>query len=188
MFYLAEQVTYIDIEGIIALIIAFVFSFLIGFERQAVRTRASMSSHVLVSVSACAVALLQRYIYEFDPATNSQRIIAAILTGMGFLGAGVIIKTGDKIRGLTTASTIWFCIITSIILGMNYLILGSIMACFGILFVYLRDLVRGVNPFTMVKIRESRKQRIEKHKLEMQETQYEDEEYDEDRELLKEED
>ena len=145
--------TFIDLGGIIALIITFVFSFLIGYERQAVRTRSSMSSHVLVSVSACAVALLQRYIYQFDPSTNSQRIIAAILTGMGFLGAGVIIKTGDKIRGLTTASTIWFCIITSIILGMNFLVLGGIMAGFGVIFVYIRDFVRGVNPFTPGKIR-----------------------------------
>ena len=122
--------TFLDFGGMIALIIALVFSFLIGYERQAVRTRSSVSSHVLVSVSACAVAILQRYIYQFDPSTNSQRIIAAILTGMGFLGAGVIIKTGDKIRGLTTASTIWFCIITSIILGMNFLLLGGIIAGF----------------------------------------------------------
>lgn len=144
---------FMDLGGIIALIISFVFSFIIGFERQAVRTRSSMSSHVLVSVSACAVALLQRYIYQFDPNTNSQRIIAAILTGMGFLGAGVIIKTGDKIRGLTTASTIWYCVITGIILGMNFLLLGGIMAIFGILFVYIRDLVRGVNPFKFDKIK-----------------------------------
>ena len=144
---------YLDIWGVIALIVAFVFSLLIGYERQAVRTRSSVSSHVLVSVSACAVALLQRYIYHFDPSTNSQRIIAAILTGMGFLGAGVIIKTGDKIRGLTTASTIWYCIITSIILGMNFLALGGIMAGFGIIFIYTRDFIRGVNPFTPSKIK-----------------------------------
>jgi len=152
---------FLDWGGIVALVVAFVFSFLIGFERQAVRTRSSMSSHVLVSVSACAVALLQRYIYQFDSSTNSQRIIAAILTGMGFLGAGVIIKTGDKIKGLTTASTIWFCVITSIILGMNFLLLGGIMALFGILFVYIRDLVRGVNPFRLNKFREKRKENIE---------------------------
>ena len=152
---------FLDWGGIVALVVAFVFSFLIGFERQAVRTRSSMSSHVLVSVSACAVAILQRYIYQFDPSTNSQRIIAAILTGMGFLGAGVIIKTGDKIKGLTTASTIWFCVITSIILGMNFLLLGGIMALFGILFVYIRDLVRGVNPFRLNKFREKRKENIE---------------------------
>lgn len=151
--------TYIDAGGIIALVIAFVFSLLIGYERQAVRTRSSMSSHVLVSVSACAVALLQRYIYQFDPSTNSQRIIAAILTGMGFLGAGVIIKTGDKIRGLTTASTIWFCIITSIILGMNFLALGGIMAGFGVIFVYARDFVRGVNPFAPGKIRKKHEEK-----------------------------
>ena len=153
--------TYIDLGGIIALIIAFVFSFLIGYERQAVRTRSSMSSHVLVSVSACAVALLQRYIYQFDPSTNSQRIIAAILTGMGFLGAGVIIKTGDKIRGLTTASTIWYCIITAIILGMNFLALGGIMAAFGVIFVYVRDFIRGVNPFTPGKIRKKSEEKKE---------------------------
>lgn len=151
--------TFIDMGGIIALLITFAFSFLIGYERQAVRTRSSMSSHVLVSVSACAVALLQRYIYQFDPNTNSQRIIAAILTGMGFLGAGVIIKTGDKIRGLTTASTIWFCIITSIILGMNFLALGGIMAGFGVIFVYSRDFVRGVNPFAPGKIRKKHEEK-----------------------------
>ncbi|MCR5307993.1 MAG: MgtC/SapB family protein [bacterium] len=145
--------TYLDFGGIMALLIAFVFSFIIGYERQAVRTRSSVSSHVLVSVSACAVALLQRYIYQFDPSTNSQRIIAAILTGMGFLGAGVILKTGDKIRGLTTASTIWFCIITSIILGMNFLALGGIMAGFGVIFIYARDFARGVNPFAPGKIK-----------------------------------
>ena len=79
---------------------------------------------------------------------------------MGFLGAGVIIKTGDKIRGLTTASTIWFCIITSIILGMNFLLLGGIMALFGVLFVYIRDIIRGVNPFRVSNFREKRKENI----------------------------
>ena len=154
----AEKLTtdapaFLDWGGLVALAVAFVFSLLIGYERQAVRTRSSVSSHVLVSVSACAVAILQRYIYQFDSSTNSQRIIAAILTGMGFLGAGVIIKNGDKIRGLTTASTIWYCIITSIILGMNFLALGGIMAGFGIIFIYTRDFIRGVNPFTPGKIK-----------------------------------
>ena len=167
----AEELTtkapaFLDWGGIVALVIALAFSLMIGYERQAVRTRSSVSSHVLVSVSACAVAILQRYIYQFDPSTNSQRIIAAILTGMGFLGAGVIIKTGDKIRGLTTASTIWFCIITSIILGMNFLLLGGIMAAFGVLFVYIRDFIRGVNPFTPGKIQQRHE---EKAKEEQQE-------------------
>ena len=168
MFYetlTTDAPTFMDLGGIIALIIAFVFSFLIGYERQAVRTRSSMSSHVLVSVSACVVALLQRYIYQFDPSTNSQRILAGILTGMGFLGAGVIIKTGDKIRGLTTASTIWYCVITSIILGMNFLLLGGIMAAFGVLFVYIRDFVRGVNPFTPGKIRKKNEEKEKEEKI-----------------------
>ena len=161
--------TYLDLGGIIALIIALVFSFLIGYERQAVRTRSSVSSHVLVSVSACAVALLQRYIYQFDPSTNSQRIIAAILTGMGFLGAGVIIKTGDKIRGLTTASTIWYCIITSIILGMNFLALGGIMAGFGVVFIYARDFARGLNPFAPNKIRKKHEEKEKEEKENIEE-------------------
>ena len=169
MFYLDSQTTFLDIEGVIALVVAFVFSFLIGFERQAVRTRSSMSSHVLVSVSACAVALLQRYIYQYDPDTNSQRIIAAILTGMGFLGAGVIIKDGDKIKGLTTASTIWFCVITAIILGMNYLLLGGIVAAFGVLFIYTRDFIRGVNPFKSYKLK-AKEVVVEKEKKEKEES------------------
>ena len=159
--------TFLDWGGIVALVVAFVFSLLIGYERQAVRTRSSVSSHVLVSVSACAVAVLQRYIYQFDPSTNSQRIIAAILTGMGFLGAGVIIKTGDKIRGLTTASTIWYCIITSIILGMNFLALGGIMAGFGVIFVYARDFARGVNPFKPGKMKKKHDEKDKETKEEI---------------------
>ena len=158
MIYLQEITSHIDPDALIALAIAFVFSFFIGIERQALRERSSMSSHVLVSVATCAAAILQRYIYEQDPDTNSQRIIAAIITGMGFLGAGVIIKNGDKIKGLTTASTLWFCMIVAIILGMNYLLLGGIIACFGIIFVYVRDLFRGVNPFLgFKKIKENKK-------------------------------
>ena len=147
MIYLQDITGHIDIDAILALGIAFVFAFLIGLERQALRERSSMSSHVLVAIASCGAAILQRYLYEQNPATNSQRIIAAVITGMGFLGAGVIIKNGDRIKGLTTASTLWVCMIVSIILGMNYLLLGGIIAAIAVVFVYLRDICRGVNPF-----------------------------------------
>lgn len=140
----------LTLEKILALCITMVFSFLIGVERQSVRTDSSASAHVLVSISACGIAILQSILFE-ENNTEEQRLIAGVLTGMGFLGAGVIIKDGDHIKGLTTAATLWYCIIVSIILGMEYFALGITLAIFGVVYIYIRDIIRGVNPFSTYK-------------------------------------
>ena len=75
------------------LLITFIFSFLIGFERQNIGKSAGISSHVLVSMASCAIALLQRKISNDNPSFDGQRIIAQVVTGLGFLGAGVILKS-----------------------------------------------------------------------------------------------
>ena len=78
------------------------FGSIIGYERQKIGKAAGISSHMLVAFASAAIAILQRLIYEFEIDLvaqgnlidiQTQRIIAQVLTGIGFIGAGVILKS-----------------------------------------------------------------------------------------------
>lgn len=83
---------------------AFVLATLIGAERQWRQRTAGLRTNVLVAVGAAAFADLGTRLLGPDGAT---RIISYIVSGIGFLGAGVILKEGTQIRGLNTAATLW---------------------------------------------------------------------------------
>ena len=85
------------------LCICFALSFLIGVERQFRRRIIGLRTTILVSIGAFLYVSLSFYINNDD----LTRIAAQVVSGIGFLGAGVIIKDGLKIRGLTTAATLW---------------------------------------------------------------------------------
>lgn len=85
------------------LAICFGLSFLIGIERQFRRRIIGLRTTILVSIGAFLYVSLSFYLGEGD----LTRVAAQVVSGIGFLGAGVIIKDGLKIRGLTTAATLW---------------------------------------------------------------------------------
>lgn len=87
-----------------ALATAFVLGTMIGFERQWRQRNAGLRTNVLVAVGAAAFADLGLRLLQADGAT---RIVAYVVSGIGFLGAGVILKDGASIRGLNTAATLW---------------------------------------------------------------------------------
>jgi putative Mg2+ transporter-C (MgtC) family protein len=141
---------------IIPLILATLFAYLIGFERQKIGKAAGISSHILVAFASTAIAILQRLMFEMEielvasgilVSAQSQRVIAQVLTGIGFIGAGVILKENGTIKGITTATTIWSSAILGLIFGSGYIILGLITGFFIVIFVFSRDFVRGFNPF-----------------------------------------
>jgi putative Mg2+ transporter-C (MgtC) family protein len=84
--------------------VAFSLGTLIGFERQWRQHTAGLRTNVLVATGAAAFADLGLRLAGAEGAT---RIIAYIVSGIGFLGAGVILKDGTSIRGLNTAATLW---------------------------------------------------------------------------------
>ena len=90
-------------EFILYLIICFILSFLIGIERQYRRRVIGLRTTILVSLGAF---LFVTFSFSVG-ATDLSRIASQVVTGIGFLGAGVILKDGQKIRGLTTAATLW---------------------------------------------------------------------------------
>ncbi len=87
-----------------ALTVAFVLGTLIGFERQWRQRNAGLRTNALVAIGAAAFADLGLRIRGAEGATQ---IIAYVVSGIGFLGAGVILKDGTSIRGLNTAATLW---------------------------------------------------------------------------------
>lgn len=86
------------------LAVAFALGTAIGFERQWRQRNAGLRTNVLVAVGAAAFADLGLRVNGAEGAT---RIIAYVVSGIGFLGAGVILKDGASIRGLNTAATLW---------------------------------------------------------------------------------
>ena len=89
---------------LLALTVAFVLGGLIGLERQWRQRNAGLRTNVLVAVGAAAFSDLGLRLQGADGAT---RIISYVVSGIGFLGAGVILKDGANIRGLNTAATLW---------------------------------------------------------------------------------
>ncbi|MCY4779591.1 MgtC/SapB family protein [Sphingobacterium sp. UT-1RO-CII-1] len=93
-------------DFVMRIIVSFLLGAVIGAERQWRQKSAGLRTNTLVSVGATAYMLLAVYIYGNDGGDPS-RIAAQIVTGIGFLGAGVIMKDGFNIQGLNTAATIW---------------------------------------------------------------------------------
>ncbi|MDG4950970.1 MgtC/SapB family protein [Weeksellaceae bacterium KMM 9724] len=106
-------------EYILRILTAFVLGGIIGFERQWQQKNAGLRTNTLVSIGAASFVLLSLNIYSLaggDPA----RITAQIVTGIGFIGAGVIMKDGFNVRGLNTAATIWCSAAVGTLAGMGF--------------------------------------------------------------------
>lgn len=94
-----------------ALFASFILCLMLGVERHMHLKAAGVKTHVLVGVGACLFTLVGAYGFQpagpaaasFDPS----RVAAQIVSGIGFIGAGVIFVNNDTVRGLTTAATVW---------------------------------------------------------------------------------
>lgn len=78
----------------------------IGFEREIHNKNAGLKTNALVSLGA-AVFVLTSLSFEGDDYVDTTRVIGQVVTGIGFIGAGVILHKGTVVRGLTTAATVW---------------------------------------------------------------------------------
>jgi putative Mg2+ transporter-C (MgtC) family protein len=99
-----------DLQMVIRLLLTLVLSGLIGLERQVHRRDAGLRTHILVALGSCLIMLTSLYvfdIYKDQVALDPVRIAAGVVTGIGFLGAGTIIRESDGVRGLTTAASLW---------------------------------------------------------------------------------
>ncbi len=94
------------LDVLIRILVAAVLGGIIGLEREIREHTAGFRTHILVSVGAAAFTLASSYGLE-GTGLDPNRISAQVVTGIGFLGAGAIIRYGVSVRGLTTAASLW---------------------------------------------------------------------------------
>lgn len=111
----------------VRLLAAVVAGGLIGFERSFHGRAAGLRTHTLVCMSSALLVLLSIYSQELGLGGDSEsvradpmRIAQGIMTGIGFLGAGVILKSAATVRGLTTAASIWVTAAIGIVVGSGF--------------------------------------------------------------------
>lgn len=129
-----------DSQVILRLILSVFLSSLVGLERQIHRRAAGLRTHILVCLGSCLIMLTSLYVFDIykdkaplDPA----RIAAGVITGIGFLGAGTIIREREGIRGLTTAASLWLVAGVGLAVGIGFYLAGvisTILALFVLFF------------------------------------------------------
>ncbi len=107
------------------LTLAVVIGGIIGAEREYRNKSAGFRTMIMISLGACLFTIFSEYI---GAPTNGDRIASNIVTGIGFLGAGVIFKSDDTIKGLTTAVTIWLVAALGMGIGDGYYS-ASLLGC-----------------------------------------------------------
>lgn len=111
-----------DSHIILRLLLSMLLGGFIGFERERSNHAAGLRTHIMVSLGSTLIMLLSIYgfvdfIKEANVRVDPARLAAAVITGVGFLGAGTILFTGKAITGLTTAASIW--VVAAIGLGVG---------------------------------------------------------------------
>ena len=105
-----------EIEMLLRLVLAVLLSGIIGMEREALNKSAGFRTHILVGIGACLMMIISlsmpfiRMPGDFGATGSSSdpaRIAAQVVSGIGFLGAGAIMSSSGKVRGLTTAASLW---------------------------------------------------------------------------------
>lgn len=108
----------IEKEFLVDLVLAFVCGMLIGGERELRGKPAGISTQILVITAAMLFSFISRTVSGADPT----RIAAQIVSGIGFLGAGLILrmKSQDKVSNVTTAASVWYSAAVGMALGFNF--------------------------------------------------------------------
>lgn len=135
-------------EIILRLILATLLGGIIGFEREVGNRPAGLRTHILVSVGAALIMLVSKYGFEGN--TDSARLAAQVVSGIGFLGAGTILRTGNSIQGLTTAASIWVCAGLGLAIGNGFYV-GAIVS--GILVLLSLVILAHVENFIFIRKR-----------------------------------
>lgn len=133
-------------EICLRLLCAMVVGLVIGTEREYTNRPAGMRTHILVAVGACVVSITGQLLFnEYhnlgafpDPA----RLSAQVVTGVGFLGAGTIMREGATVKGLTTAASVWTVACLGIATGYGYYAVAAAGLIFAFITLTILELVQ----------------------------------------------
>lgn len=142
----------LEMEGIAAAILS---GFVIGFERQWSEKPAGIRTSILICLSAYVFVVIGQY---YQPNIGSMRIVGQIVTGVGFLGAGVIIAKGGMVVGVTSAAVIWILASVGSLIGMGNYKAGLFISVLTVLMlVFVNILERRIFKFKRAVDKEEKK-------------------------------
>jgi putative Mg2+ transporter-C (MgtC) family protein len=125
-------------EPIIRVLIALFLGGLIGIQREYKHNAAGLRTHALVAIGACVAMITNEYLflkYSGQSSMDIARMGSYVISGIGFLGAGSILKDGNRIRGLTTAAGLWVVACLGVAVGAGYYVIaivGTVLVFFVI--------------------------------------------------------
>ncbi len=129
LFDILSLVTEEEIRFFTALCFSILAGLIMGIEREARHKDAGISTHILVITGS----MLFTFLSDMVESENSARIAAQVVSGIGFLGAGLIIKEGISVRNLTTAASLWFAAAIGMSFGFGFYLVGMVGALMGVL-------------------------------------------------------
>jgi putative Mg2+ transporter-C (MgtC) family protein len=151
---LSQDLTELDM--VIRLCLGFLAGGVIGLERSSRHQVAGLRTHILIATGATLLMLLSIYLPQSsarggDPA----RIAAQVVSGIGFLGAGAIIRLGNNIRGLTTSASLWFVAAVGLAVGAGmFAVAGAAVALGLITLILLAQIEKKLFPSERYKLLE----------------------------------
>lgn len=139
--YLEVAILTLDWIGIFRLGLAAALAALIGYDREKQNKAAGIRTNVIVAVISCVIMILSVKVSMFSGSASGvegdpARLAAQVVSGIGFLGAGTIIKQEDKVEGLTTAASLWG--VAGLGLAVGYGLYDISIAAAIIIFISLR--------------------------------------------------
>ena len=132
----------LTIEIILRLLLAAVLGAGIGYQRERANKPAGLRTHILISVGSALFTVVS--LFGFGDSVDSSRVAAGVVTGIGFIGAGVILRgvRGDHIVGITTAASVWATAAIGLAAGAGMYLVSFIVAVISVL-VLMIPKVRG---------------------------------------------
>ena len=117
------------------ILVALVLGFVLGVERERRRKPAGLRTHTVVCLSTATLMAASSLLQDDDGAQvgDPTRMAQGILTGIGFIGAGTIVRQRTVVTGITTAATIWLTATVGILAGAGYILLAVALAALALL-------------------------------------------------------
>ncbi len=120
-------------------VLAFLLGAIVGLERRVDHKEAGPRTHGLVSAGAALFALISLNAFDshlLAAGVDVSRIMSQVVTGVGFLGAGMIILRDDRIRGLTTAAGLWVCAAIGMAVAVQWYVVAIFTTIFLVIVLY----------------------------------------------------
>lgn len=142
-----------SLNALVRIILSCLFGYFIGVERQNKNKSAGKRTHTIVCLGSCLAMIISKYGFDDVPRYDAARVAAQVVSGIGFLGAGLIFVKNYDVTGLTTAAGIWSCSIVGMAFGSGLYFLGSVSSIIIILlqnFMSLGDVFQKHRQHTLI--------------------------------------